>query len=97
MKTGIELMAAERAEHLGKHNISVEYDYNNNADGSLVEAASNLLDADKFMDIEKEMLCPEDWSEELWMKMVSKPYKERLIIAGSLIAAEIDRLQYEKQ
>jgi hypothetical protein len=26
--------------------------------------------------------------------MASKSYKERLIIAGALIAAEIDRLQY---
>jgi hypothetical protein len=30
---------------------------------------------------------------KIWNKMAFKPYKERLIIAGALIAAEIDRLQ----
>ena len=39
-----------------------------------------------------EPLVPEGWSFELFKKMCNKPYKERLVIAGALIAAEIDRL-----
>ena len=34
-----------------------------------------------------------NWDEDLWQKMCNKSYKDRLIIAGALIAAEIDRLQ----
>lgn len=37
---------------------------------------------------------PEGWSPKVMYKICSKKYKERLIIAGALIAAEIDRLNY---
>lgn len=43
------------------------------------------------------VFIPYGWDKEIWLKMVNKPYKERLIIAGALIAAEIDRLQNLKQ
>ncbi len=33
----------------------------------------------------------------IFTKMCYKPYEERLIIAGALIAAEIDRLQTENE
>ena len=35
---------------------------------------------------------PSDWDDTISLKMCSKSYKERLIIAGALIAAELDRL-----
>lgn len=38
------------------------------------------------------MLVPAGWDKNIWYKMFDKPYKERLIIAGALIAAEIDRI-----
>jgi hypothetical protein len=34
---------------------------------------------------------PEGWDVERWVKMINKPFRERLVIAGALIAAEIDR------
>lgn len=37
---------------------------------------------------------PSFWDKALWKRMIEKPEKERLIIAGALIAAEIDRIQY---
>ena len=35
---------------------------------------------------------PENWDRNVVAHMMQKPYKERLIIAGALIAAELDRL-----
>lgn len=37
-------------------------------------------------------VMPSDWDDTISLKMCSKSYKERLIIAGALIAAELDRL-----
>ena len=39
---------------------------------------------------------PNGWDQEIWEKMIRKPHQERLIIAGALIAAELDRLNYSK-
>lgn len=36
--------------------------------------------------------APPDWEEKNWTLIINKPYKERLIIAHALIAAEIDRM-----
>lgn len=85
MKTGIELIADERTEQIEKHGISIQDDVKNNKRSQLRNGATGI--------IAKTNLRPSGWSEELWNKMTSKPYKERLIIAGALIAAEIDRLQ----
>lgn len=94
--TGIELIAQEREEQLSKHNISIQSDSVVNADGSIIEAVIALLQADGLMDVEKELLCPDNWNEIIWEKMISKSYNERLIIAGALLAAEYDRVNYEK-
>lgn len=95
MSNGIELIAQERKEQSQKHGISIEDDVNFNDNGELAEAASHLISVNgdfQFMESDLEMR-PEGWGEERYRKMMLKPYKERLIIAGALIAAEIDRLQ----
>ena len=33
---------------------------------------------------------PHGWNPVFWKKMIDKDYKDRLVIAGALIAAEID-------
>jgi hypothetical protein len=89
MKTGIELINDERNEQLDKHNRSVQSDVDNNKNQQLTEAAITLLDEEPH-----ELTAPpHNWGGEIWYKMLGKSYKERLIIAGALIAAEIDRLQ----
>lgn len=92
-QTGIELIAQERKEQIGKHGISVEEDARMNAKGELAQAANTLTDylIDSYED---RLLCnPWPWNNGAWKKICSKPYKERLVVAGALIAAEIDRLQ----
>lgn len=106
MRTGIELIAQERKEQIEKHGRTIEKDVaqntghflNNNGEEcyspQLPHAANMLLQADdELMSQYLETFPPYDWDMVIWLKMCAKPYKERLIIAGALIAAEIDRLQ----
>ncbi|MDD5013698.1 MAG: hypothetical protein PHW73_01175 [Atribacterota bacterium] len=88
MKTGIELIAQERAEQIEKHGISIEKDVSENAYKELTIGAINLINDNHFGK-------PIKWDPEKWIHMSHKSYKDRLIIAGALIAAEIDRLQFE--
>jgi len=92
MKTGVELIAIERQEQIEKHGFDNQYtkdhpEYYLNK--QLVIAATELLSQHPSI-----MRFPESWDNKATIhRMASKSYKERLIIAGALIAAEIDRLQ----
>lgn len=92
MKTGIELIAAERQEQIEKHGFDAKHDerYNDpnahHTHGDLAYAATHALwPGANFY--------PPKWDTWFAKKIATKTYKERLIIAGALIAAEIDRLQ----
>jgi len=85
--SGIELIAKERNEQLEKHGCTTEMDIAYNSEKQLSVAAKRLLDFDAA-----DMAQPMNWNVQIWSKMISKTYEERLIIAGALIAAEIDRL-----
>lgn len=94
MRTGIELIAQERKEQIEKHGRTVKHDVNLNNVGQLPLAAGLLLwtkEEDYGSDISA--CCPTDWYPVFWRRMMKKPYKDRLIIAAALIAAEVDRLQ----
>lgn len=102
MKTGIELIAQERTKQIEKHGITIESDDMKNSHCQLSEAASllcitesHLRDNDDILhpDGEEIYISPFGWDESDFIKMMAKTYKERLIIAGALIAAEIDRIQ----
>jgi hypothetical protein len=90
--TGIELIAKERQEQLEKHGISVKNDaqfnsmMEDNGLPALTLGAVGLFD--------NSISTPVHWDARIIEKMRCKPYKERLIIAGALLAAEIDRVQY---
>ncbi len=105
--TGIELISKEREEQINKHGRTIEYDSKNNMSGQLSQAAGLLTymfpeevdggdtDNDNILDFTH--CAPEDWDIDLWNKMMNKSYKDRLIIAGAMIAAEIDLLNYTNQ
>ena len=96
MKTGIELITEERLEQIQKHGRTLEYDANYNDNGQLIEAASILLTPNlQHAELEYDPNCPFGWDDDIWEHIIEKSYKDRLIIAGALIAAEIDRLSYE--
>lgn len=94
MKTGIELISQERKEQIEKHGMTIKYDCEANSDGDLRRGAIALLGYQGKSDI---LLMPGQWNLKIIQKMCCKGYKERLIIAGALIAAEIDRLQGEME
>ena len=90
--TGIEFVIRERHDHAQKHGHTVDHDIENNDSGQLIRAASVLIE--KNPDVGE---MPAYWDNDHCSKMVSKPYTERLVIAASLIVAEIDRLQTIKR
>ncbi|HWY11329.1 MAG TPA: hypothetical protein VN026_08390, partial [Bacteroidia bacterium] len=67
------------------HNRDVLSDVKENAQKQLMFGAMALLRSNLH-----EM--PETWDKGIVYKMIQKSYKERLIIAGALLCAEIDRL-----
>lgn len=91
MKSGIELIAAERQEQIGKHNYSKNYDVHRNDNRQLSQAALMLLSVDFEEGIDSSSY-PDGWEHPACAYMISKPYKDRLVIAGALLAAELDRL-----
>jgi len=93
MKTGIELIKEERNDQIHKHNRTIEFDSEYNNSGELRVAAQLLLET--FPHFRKKPNS--SWDEDIWRKMKNKSYKDRLIIAGALIAAEIDRLLFEEE
>lgn len=86
MKTGIELIAAERNEQINKHGRTLEKDIETNSDNQLLVAAHDLICGPKPSDL------PKGWDKKVWEKMAAKNYTDRLITAGALIAAELDRV-----
>lgn len=91
---GAYLIAKERAEQIYKHGRTVESDSSNNRDHQLSEMALNLCWVNEE---EKPLSPPVGWNYDAWFKMLHKPYRERLIIAGALIAAEIDRVDHDAE
>jgi len=86
--TAIDLITTERRNH--KYTVQEDAEYNPN--GQLLEAATVLLRKDIFAPTS---VCPRGWDMKYWHTLCAKPYSERLIIAGSLVAAEIDRREYK--
>lgn len=94
MKTGIEMIAKERYEQITKHNRTVKHDSEENDFHQLKAAAIMLLGGYPSQD--EYNSAPFKWDDAVFTKMMSKPKKEKLAIAGALIAAEIDRLNYDE-
>lgn len=95
MKSGVELISEERKEQINKHGFTKDHDFNVEKNGGLADAAIYLLlnysgyeDPDKFF--------PEKWEKSWKDKFDNKGDIDSLRVAGALIAAEIDRLQYQQ-
>lgn len=83
--TGVELIAQEREEQINKHGRTYVGDLKYKHGELKLAATALVTNNPKFF--------PFDWDETVCDKMINKTYKERLVVAGALIAAEIDRLQ----
>jgi hypothetical protein len=91
MKTGIELIATERQEQIEKHKWNdSHYKY----DELVLLAKFCLYDDD---DAEKDelyeyLLTTINFAKENLDKISKKPYKERIVVAAALLAAQLDHL-----
>ncbi len=92
--TGIELIAKERHDQIFKHGRDIVHDVKFNSLGQL-SVAAGILSQKNIPDYL--ILIPKGWDVEIWNKMLRKPYEQRLIIAGALISAEIERLHAVNQ
>jgi len=93
MKTGVELIAEERLKQIEKHGFTGEHHAEHPEwyeEGQMIEAACYLLSVNVVFVLE---FTPLHWDAKWFKRLCDKPYKERLIIAGALISAEIDRLR----
>ena len=82
--TGLELITKERREHIEKHQWSKEHDTQYTKLELRDCAVYNLTKDDAFW--------PSNCDEKYKKKMQAKNYKQNLIVAGALIAAELDRI-----
>lgn len=101
MKTGIELITEERQKQIDKHGFTAEHHANNPQwyEENQLSHASELLLHPDTEDLVRPMALkgtfyPTNWNKEWFVNLMNKSEKERLIIAGALIAAELDRLEY---
>lgn len=95
-RSGVLQIADERREQLEKHGRTIELDFKNNRNFELTYAAQLLIKWPGIMPkgIFEKLAPPKGWDEKVFLHMMQKTYKDRLVIAGALLAAEIDRLQY---
>lgn len=96
MKTGVELITAEREKQISKHGFTGEHHFNHPewySERQLIQAATLLT----LEDLRQNTWHPKNWDEKWFKKLCDKPYQERLIISGTLIGAEFDRISYETE
>jgi len=88
--TGLDLISKERQEQFEKHGITISDDALNHTKGELSEVVSLIcLPNIGCGNIE----VPKTFNKDMFNKILNKPYKERLVIAGALICAELDRVE----
>nr|WP_293837509.1 hypothetical protein [uncultured Arsenicibacter sp.] len=98
MRSGVDLIAKERHEQINKHGFSIEKDLSQNDYEKLISATLSILFQNpKFSEpIERKPIYfyPNSWDDKYYERIVQKSRIEQLVIAGALIAAEIDRILY---
>lgn len=83
--TGLELIAKERKEQIEKHGWNAEHDDQHREEQLTGVALYALTEDIDFW--------PDDWDDDVLIKIAAKNAKEKLAVAGAMIAAEIDRLE----
>lgn len=96
-KTGVDLITDERKKQIKKHGFTAEHHALNSEKWysrfQLQTAAKYLLDED-IPESELRIKVPINWDVDWFERLNKRERKERLVIAGALIAAELDRLNY---
>jgi len=88
-KTGIDLISEHREERI-KEGRTIKEDVSVNPRMELRKGAIALICKSDGTGTAEAF--PSAWKNDVIMKMIHKSYKDRLVIAGAMIASEIDRL-----
>ena len=92
--SGITLITEERKKQIEKHGYDIEHDKNENPDRELLRVVCCILEGmlgDLVCNVKP--VWPPTWNIAWYCKFTAMGYKEKLILLGALIAAEIDRFQ----
>lgn len=95
MKTGIELFTEEREKQIYKHGFTGEHHFNHPEwynERQIIQAATLLT----LEDLRQNTWYPKNWDGKWFYELCNRPYSERLVISGALIASEINRLTYKQ-
>lgn len=93
----------ERFSQIYKHGFTPEHDQKVNPNGELADAAQTILFKGQYerLPLSQQTVIfnkkPHYWATDYWTRMIMKPYKERLVIAAAMLAAEYDRLDFLTQ
>jgi hypothetical protein len=99
MKTGIELIAQERQKQIDKHGFTGQHhaDHPEWYNYQLQHAATTLMMHEFEEVVDTVDHLTDGWDQEWFDRLNAKSRKQRLIIAGASIAAELDRLQIPEE
>ena len=86
----LDLIAQEREKQISK-GYTVEHDQQCNPECQLAAIASDLCFPYEI-EHAPEPPVPINWNPEYWKKLINLPYKDRLRIAGAMLAGELDRI-----
>lgn len=90
-ETGLKLVIQERLKVL-KGSRGEAHDLWVNGDRQMTKVAKKLLYTHSGGPTWFNLLNPFNWHKPTWRKMMHSTYKRRLVIAGQLICAELDRI-----
>lgn len=96
LSMGAKRMLDERTKQIIKYNYTAKNQAENPYyydQGQLKSAAIKLLSVSENNTPDM-ILAPLHWDEDWFYKLLNEPYEERLVIAGALLAAEVDRICY---
>lgn len=87
----IQMIAIERQKQI-ENGKTPEYDAKENSGDALISAAVAMIrDGEGYFGG-----FPVDWQDSVCTKLLDKPLKERLVIAGAFIVAELEAMQYRE-
>lgn len=93
--TGAQIISKERQNQIDERNFTPAYDSKVNLLGQLV-FASAYITVEPMTDSVIADFCPSGWGKDYWAAICQKSYKDRLKLAGSFLAAELDRLRFDE-
>ncbi|MFP7656109.1 hypothetical protein [Chryseobacterium proteolyticum] len=88
---GVQLIAQERQKQIDKYGFTAQYsvEHPEYYENKQLQQAALILTG---LDYAESPVTPDNWDPDRFTKLCNENRKERLIIAGALIAAELDRL-----